>query len=179
MRIISGKHKSRRLSAPKNLPVRPTKDMAKEGLFNILNNTYYFGDVKVLDLFAGTGNISFEFASRGALNVTAVDRDQGCVVFIEKASDDLELDIKVLKNDVFSYLDNSNETFDIIFADPIYEMDFEDFSKLVNTVFDKKMLLEEGVLVIEHSKRMSLESLPNYSNSRNYGGSVFSFFGVN
>jgi len=83
MRIISGKHKSRRIQAPKKLPVRPTTDMAKEALFNILNNLYYFNNITVLDLFSGTGNISFEFGSRGTENITAVDAHFGCIKYIK------------------------------------------------------------------------------------------------
>lgn len=176
MRIISGKHKGRRLQAPKKLPVRPTKDMAKEGLFNILNNNYYFTDLKILDLFAGTGNISYEFASRGVEDILAIDTDTGCISYIDKTSTDLELGIRTLKSDVFSFLSENKEQFDIIFADPFYDMAMEDFTKLAELVFINKLLLEDGVLIIEHSKRTSLEHLPYFDNSRKYGGSVFSFF---
>lgn len=177
MRIISGKHKGRHLMAPKNLPVRPTKDMAKEALFNILNNQYYFADIKVLDLFAGTGNISYEFASRGVAAITAVDMDMGCITYINKVSIQLELGIQALKNDVFSFLSKNSGQFDIIFADPFYDMDEADFAKIPELVFANNTLLADGVLVIEHSKRMNLGDLPNFQNSRKYGGSVFSFFG--
>lgn len=176
MRIISGKHKGRQLLAPKNLPVRPTKDMAKEGLFNILNNRYYFPDLKVLDLFAGTGNISFEFASRGVEDILAVDMHSGCVNYISKISDELEMPIKTLKSDVFSFLSRNSEKFDIIFADPFYDMELEEFKKLPSLVFENNMLLEDGILVIEHSKQTHLESLPHFESSRKYGNSVFSFF---
>jgi 16S rRNA (guanine966-N2)-methyltransferase len=176
MRIISGKHKGRHLIAPKNLPVRPTKDMAKEALFNILNNQYYFADIKVLDLFAGTGNISYEFASRGVAAVTAVDMDMGCIGYINKVSTQLELGIEALKNDVFSFLTKNTGQFDVIFADPFYDMDEADFARIPERVFANNMLLADGVLVIEHSKRMNLDHLPNFQNSRKYGGSVFSFF---
>ena len=116
MRIISGKHKGRNLIAPKNLPVRPTKDMAKEALFNILNNSYYFPDLRVIDLFAGTGNISYEFASRGVENILAVDVDMGCINYIDKVSNQLELGIKTLKSDVFSFLTKGTEKFDTIYV---------------------------------------------------------------
>jgi len=176
MRIISGKHKGRNLIAPKNLPVRPTKDMAKEALFNILNNSYYFPDLRVIDLFAGTGNISYEFASRGVENILAVDVDMGCINYIDKVSNQLELGIKTLKSDVFSFLTKGTEKFDIIFADPFYSMDLADFAKIPELVFNKEMLLEDGVLIIEHSKRTNLEHLPHFDRSRKYGGSMFSFF---
>lgn len=176
MRIISGKHKGRHLSAPKNLPVRPTKDMAKEGLFNILHNRYYFPDLKVLDLFAGTGNISFEFASRGVQNILAVDIHSGCIDYISKVSNELEMNIKTFKSDVFSFLGRNSEKFDIIFADPFYDMELEEFKKLPSLVFENDLLLEDGILVIEHSKQTHLESLPHFDSSRKYGNSVFSFF---
>lgn len=178
MRIISGKHKGRNLMAPKNLPVRPTKDMAKESLFNILTNSYYFPDLKVLDLFAGTGNISFEFSSRGVANILAVDAHAGCIQFIEKTVDLLEMNIRTMKSDVFSFLQRNTEQYNIIFADPFYDMDLSDFEKLSELVFQNKLLLEYGVLIIEHSNRTGLEHLPHYNNSRKYGGSVFSFFKV-
>lgn len=177
MRIISGKHKGRRLTAPKHLPVRPTKDMAKEALFNILNNRYYFPDLRVLDLFSGTGNISFEFASREVAQITAVDIEAGCVSYIDKISTQLELGIDAFKNDVFSFLSNHKQQYDIIFADPFYDMEEAEFAKIPELIFDKDLLLEDGVLIIEHSKRTDLSQLPNFSEERKYGGSAFSFFG--
>lgn len=176
MRIISGKHKGRHLMAPKKLPVRPTKDMAKEALFNILNNSYYFPDLKVLDLFAGTGNISYEFASRGVEELLAVDVHVGCITYIDKTSKNLEMGIRTLKSDVFTFLERNTEAFDIIFADPFYDMDLENFSKIPEIVFKKNLLLPDGVLIIEHSKNTNLEDLPYFEDSRKYGGSVFSFF---
>lgn len=178
MRIISGKHKGRQLLAPKNLPVRPTKDMAKEALFNILNNQYYFPDLKVLDLFAGTGNISFEFASRGVEDILAVDVNAGCINYISKISKELDMNIKTIKSDVFSFLEKSNEKFDIIFADPFYSMEFSDFEKIPALVFSNQMLFEDGVLIIEHSKQTNLGGLSYFDDSRKYGNSVFSFFKV-
>ena len=176
MRIISGKHKGRNLIAPKKLPVRPTKDMAKEGLFNILNNSYYFPDLKVLDLFTGSGNISYEFSSRGVGSILAVDAHAGCIQFIDKTVDLLNMDIRTLKSDVFAFLQRNTEQFDIIFADPFYDMDLMDFEKLPQIVFENNFLLEDGVLIIEHSDKTGLEHLPHFNNSRKYGGSVFSFF---
>lgn len=176
MRIISGKHKGRNLQAPKKLPVRPTKDMAKESLFNILNNSYYFPDLKVLDLFSGTGNISYEFASRGVNDVLAIDAHAGCIEFIDKTVSLLDMNIRTLKSDVFTFLERNKEQFDIIFADPFYDMELSDFEKLPQLVFENGLLSEDGVLIIEHSNRTSLADLPHYKNSRKYGGSVFSFF---
>ena len=121
MRIISGKYKGRRLQAPKNLPVRPTTDMAKEALFNILNNHFNFGELKILDLFSGTGNIAYEFASRGATPLVAVDADMGCVNFIRKISNEFDFDITPIKSDVFTFLQKHKGSYDIIFADPPYQ----------------------------------------------------------
>ena len=176
MRIISGKHKGRNLTAPKKLPVRPTKDMAKESLFNILNNNYYFPDLKVLDLFAGTGNISYEFSSRGVDDILAIDAHAGCVDFIDKTVALLDMNIRTLKSDVFTFLQRNTEKFDIIFADPFYDMELTEFEKIPQIIFESDLLLEDGVLIIEHSNRTSLADFPFFKNSRKYGGSVFSFF---
>jgi 16S rRNA (guanine966-N2)-methyltransferase len=109
MRIISGKYKGKRLTAPKKLPVRPTTDMAKEALFNILNNRFYFDELKVLDLFSGTGNISFELASRGTEKITAVDSFPGCVRYISKTASELDFSINTIKSDVYKFLEGTSE----------------------------------------------------------------------
>ena len=118
MRIISGTFKGRRITAPKKLPVRPTTDMAKESLFNILNNRFYFDEVSVLDLFSGTGNISYEFASRGTENVTSVDANYGCVQFINKTAEEFEMSIQTIKSDFFKFLENHTLQYSLFFADP-------------------------------------------------------------
>ena len=176
MRIISGLYKGRRINAPKKLPVRPTTDMAKEALFNILNNQYYFDEISALDLFAGTGSISYEFASRGTLQVTAVDEDFGCIRFINETANTFEMPIKTIKGDVFKFLEKTSNQFTVIFADPPYAFTVEQFSKIVKTVFDNKLLQDDGLLVIEHSKHTDLSILSFYNYSKHYGGSVFSFF---
>ena len=176
MRIISGKHKSKRITAPKKLPVRPTTDMAKEALFNILNNKYYFEDIALLDLFAGTGNISFEFASRGTKEMVAVDADYSCVKFIDKISNELDFRISTFKSDAFSFLEKSTLKVDVIFADPPYDLSVEDFARIPELIFKNNMLNEDGILIIEHSKHTKLSQLEHFSNERRYGGSVFSFF---
>ncbi|TMU56049.1 RsmD family RNA methyltransferase [Flagellimonas algicola] len=176
MRIISGKYKGKRLSAPKKLPVRPTTDMAKEGLFNILNNRYYLDDVKVMDLFAGTGNISFEFGSRGSKEIIAVDRFSGCAQFISKTAKELDFPIVAIKSDVFHFLERTKEQANIIFADPPYNFDTDQFLKIVDLVFENNLLLDEGLLIIEHAAQTDLSQHPSFSEQRKYGGSVFSFF---
>lgn len=176
MRIISGLYKGRRITAPKKLPVRPTTDMAKEALFNILNNQYYFDDISVLDLFSGTGNISYEFASRGTEKITAVDDDNGCIKFIEETAKAFEMSINTIKSDVFKYLEKSDQKYTVIFADPPYDFEDESFSKLPELVFQNSLLEDDGLLIIEHSKHTHLSDLAHYSHSKSYGGNQFSFF---
>jgi 16S rRNA (guanine(966)-N(2))-methyltransferase RsmD len=176
MRIISGIHKGRKIQAPKNLPVRPTTDMAKEALFNILRHQINLHDVKVLELFAGSGNMAYEFTSRGAVHVTAVDKHQPCIAFIQKTAQELDMSIDTVKADVFKFLSNHKGNYDIIFADPPYALEQEDFLKIPDLIFEHKILNQDGLLIIEHSKHTSLEDHPNHDNSRKYGGTVFSFF---
>ena len=176
MRIVSGTHKGKRITAPKKLPVRPTTDFAKEALFNILNNQYNFQGLHVIDLFSGTGNISFEFASRGAHSIIAVDAHFDCVKFINRITGELDFPISTVKSDVFKYLSAAPATADIIFADPPYDFDQDALQKLVDITFKKGLLREDGVLIIEHSKKMDLSSLEHFSVERKYGNSVFSFF---
>ncbi len=176
MRIISGLYKSRKIVAPKNLPVRPTTDMAKESLFNIINNLYYFDDISVLDLFAGTGNISYEFASRGTENITCVDQDFGCIKFINQTAQKFEMPIQTIKSDVFKFLEKTQIQSNIIFADPPYNFSDEQFAKIPELVFINNLLLDDGVLIVEHSKHTNLSELEHYRYSKSYGGNVFSFF---
>ena len=178
MRIISGTYKGRRLTAPKKLPVRPTTDMAKEALFNILNNRYYFDEIKVIDLFSGTGNISFEFASRGAENITAVDVHYGCVKYINTVVKEFDFNITTLKSDVFKFLERTALKVDVIFADPPYDMDLEQFLKIASLVIERDLLEEGGLLIIEHSNQTDLSEHPQFSFSKKYGGNLFSFFEV-
>lgn len=176
MRIISGKNKGKRLVAPSKLPVRPTTDFAKESLFNILNNHFYFDEVSVLDLFSGTGNISYEFASRGCTDITAVDMHLGCTQFIEKISNELDFNIRVIKSDVYLFLSKNTTTYDIIFADPPYQFPLTSFEQIVSVVFQKNILSDDGLLIIEHSAHTDLEHLPNFGYCKKYGGNKFSFF---
>ncbi|WP_299014074.1 RsmD family RNA methyltransferase [uncultured Polaribacter sp.] len=176
MRIVSGKLKSRRISAPKNLPVRPTTDMAKESLFNILNNTYYFDAINVIDLFSGTGNISYEFASRGTKSIYAIDAHFGCIKFINETAQKLDLNINTFKSDVYKFLEKTPLKADVIFADPPYNFEAAQFLKIVDLVFEREILNDEGILIVEHSKHTDLSNHANYSYSKRYGGNVFSFF---
>ncbi|WP_272149357.1 RsmD family RNA methyltransferase [Tenacibaculum aiptasiae] len=176
MRIISGKYKSKRISAPKNLPVRPTTDMAKESLFNILNNLYYFENISVIDLFSGTGNISYEFASRGTETIYAVDANYGCIKFINQTSKELDLNINTYKSDVYKFIEKTPLKSDVVFADPPYDFEASQFLKIADLVFEKELLNEDGILIIEHSKHTDLTEHPKHSYDKRYGGNVFSFF---
>ncbi len=178
MRIISGTYKSRKIIAPKNLPVRPTTDMAKESLFNILNNWYYFNEIKVLDLFAGTGNISLEFASRGTQDILAVDQYNGCIQFINKTANELDLGIDTIKANVFSFLETHQGAYDVIFADPPYDFSEEQFLNIATLVFQHQLLSNKGTLIIEHSEQTDLSNHPDFTQSKRYGGCFFSFFEI-
>ena len=175
MRIISGSHKSKRITAPKNLPVRPTTDMAKEGLFNILNNHYYFDEIKVLDLFTGTGNISYEFASRGTEHIVSIDKNFRCIRFIENTIQELGFEaIKPHQSDVTDFLEKHTQCYDVIFADPPYHS--EDIDQLIELVFEKNLLAERGMLIIEHPKEEDYSAQANFTKKRKYGNVNFSFF---
>ncbi len=175
MRIIGGSLKGLRLNPPKNLPVRPTTDMAKEALFNILQNQIEFEGIKVLDLFSGTGNISMEFASRGAEKVVSVDRSIHCVHYLKDTARQHGLtNIQVFKDDVFKYLEHETEQFDLIFADPPY--DLNRIPEIAVTVFNKKLLIEGGLLIVEHQSLQNLSNHPAFVEQRKYGNSSFSFF---
>jgi len=176
MRIISGIYKGKRITAPKSLPVRPTTDFAKEALFNILQNKFDFDELEVLDLFAGTGNISYEFASRGAQQITSVDAHFGCAKFIKKTAQELSFPIAVIKSEVYKYLSFSTASFDIIFADPPYAFEVEQFVKMGDKIFQNNLLKPNGIFIIEHSKQTNLTQLSGFQETRKYGSSVFSFF---
>ncbi|MEO0571366.1 MAG: RsmD family RNA methyltransferase [Bacteroidota bacterium] len=176
MRIISGKYKGKRILAPKKLPVRPTTDMAKEGLFNILNNRYHFEEISALDLFSGTGNMTYEFVSRGTKEITAVDANKACIQFILRTSKELNVLIDIVKMDVFRFLERTTMQYDVIFSDPPYHLKEEQFLKIPELVFQNGLLKEDGMLIVEHSPQTQLEHYPNFQGKRKYGSSIFSFF---
>jgi len=174
MRIVSGKWKGKRIVAPKNLPTRPTTDFAKEGLFNILNNRFFFDDLRVLDLFAGTGNIAYEFASRGAGEITCVDQNKGCVRFIGEMADNLGANIQPIQLDAWLFVQKTTTSYDIVFADPPY--DWDKHEALAEVLIQKGFLKEGGEAIIEHSSDTDLSHLPGFFEHRNYGHVHFSFF---
>jgi 16S rRNA (guanine966-N2)-methyltransferase len=177
MRIISGSLKGRRISPPKNLPVRPTTDRAKEALFNILSHQYDFNGCAVLDLYTGTGAISYEFASRGVAAVTAVDQHAACIRFVQQTAENLKLCITTLKSPVLKFLLSANgSTYDFIFADPPYAYRKDEYESLIDNIISKGMLTKNGLIIIEHAPQIDLSELTSFRTARNYGGCVFSFF---
>lgn len=174
MRIIGGTYKGKIIKVANGLPVRPTTDFAKEGLFNVLSNRFDLSEFKVLDLFSGTGHISLEFASRGAQQITAVDSHIRCVSFLSGINKELNLNIAVVKSDVFQFLKSATGTFDIIFADPPY--DLPNIPEIHKLVFERNLLGESGLLIIEHGPKTKLEDLPGFAKHKKYGNVNFSFF---
>jgi 16S rRNA (guanine966-N2)-methyltransferase len=176
MRIISGKWGGRRISPPTNMPhTRPTTDIAKEGLFNILQNRMDFEGIRTLDLFGGTGCISYELGSRGAAEMTIVEKDNTMNAFIKKNLDMLGAEnTKVLKMDVFSFLNSCTEPFDFIFAGPPYALGSID--ELPKIIVSKKLIAPKGFFVLEHTPRNQYEKFEGFSFVRNYGTTLFSFF---
>jgi 16S rRNA (guanine966-N2)-methyltransferase len=175
MRIIGGTLRGLRLNPPKNLPVRPTTDLAKEALFNILLNQIEFEGIKVLDLFSGTGNISLEFASRGAAEVISVDRSIHCVNYLKDTSRQHKLNqVKAYKEDVFKYLQIETEQYDLVFADPPYDLNrIPDIPKIV---FERNILLPGALLIVEHQSMQNISQHPAFVEQRKYGHSSFYFF---
>lgn len=176
MRIIGGSLGGRRVNPPANMPhTRPTTDIAKEGLFNILQNNLDFDEMKTLDLFGGTGSISYELASRGAADLTIIEKDDAMHAFIIKNISALKIEnCKVLKMDVFKFITQCTEQFDFIFAGPPYALiTIDDLPKLVA---EKKLLKPGGWFVLEHTPRNNYEKFALYKTARNYGTTIFSVF---
>lgn len=175
MRIISGKYKGRHIRPPGNLPVRPTTDFAKTGLFNIIDNKFDLETCDCLDLFSGTGGISLELASRGAKYITAIDMDQKCVVFLRKTCGELEINnLTAHRSDVMTFLKKTPQHFNLVFADPPFDLKIH--NELHQLIFDKNILKPGGVFIMEHASREEFTSLMGFSFSRKYGNVTFSFF---
>jgi len=175
MRIISGTHKGRAFYPPKNLPVRPTTDFGKEALFNLLNNRIDFETTRALDLFSGTGSISYELASRGCADITAVDGNYNCTSFIKRTSEEFGFaGIRVIKNDVFKFLKNPGPPYDLIFADPPYEM--KETIEIPGLIFSQNLVKPGGMLIVEHPKEISFEATEHFAEQRNYSKVNFSIF---
>jgi 16S rRNA (guanine(966)-N(2))-methyltransferase RsmD len=163
------------LRPPMGLPVRPTTDLAKESLFNILNNYIDFTEIKVLDLFAGTGNISLEFASRDAASVLSIELNSRCVDFISKMASDFNFkNLTAIRTNVFTFLARPTGKYDVIFADPPY--DLEDRTKIPELIFENNWLADEGWFVMEHDKSINFKEHPFFASERRYGKVHFTFF---
>lgn len=174
MRIISGTRRSHSIRPPKKLPIRPTTDFCKESLFNILQNNFNLKNCSCLDLFSGSGNISFEWASRGAYKVTAVDQHFGCFKFIKETSLQLNFDqIKVFKADALKFAARTDNLFDLVFADPPYA--YKDHDKLVETILNKPLIAEDGWFILEHDQGAQFDNSRLF-DQRKFGQSILSFF---
>lgn len=175
MRIISGKLKGRIIHPPKNLRARPTTDFAKENLFNVLNNLIDFEGIDVLDLFAGTGCISYEFVSRGAATVTSVEINTVHVNFIKSTARTLGIEnMFVVRANAFLYIKGVKKQFDVVFADAPYDITGSD--TLPEMVFGHDILRDDGLFIMEHSKNLSFTGHEYFMESRNYGSVQFSIF---
>ena len=175
MRIICGANKGKPIATKQKLSVRPTTDFAKEGLFNILSNRYDFSTLEALDLFSGSGSISYEFASRGCRNVHAVEMAPRHVAFIHATAAKLGFSqMRVIRDDAFHFLTICKVKYDIVFADPPYEMPY--INEIPDLVFGRDILKPDGILILEHSKRTNFSGHEHLFDHRNYGNVHFSFF---
>jgi 16S rRNA (guanine966-N2)-methyltransferase len=175
LRIIGGKYKGRRIVPPSDFKARPTTDFAREGLFNILNNRVDFEEADVLDLFSGTGSMSYEFASRGAASVHLVESDQRHITGIQKIIRNLEIEnIRAIRVDVRAYLKTCKVKYNIVFADPPYDLKW--LREIPDLVTQSGVLKEDGFFVLEHPKALNFGGHKLFFEHRNYGGVNFSFF---
>ena len=176
MRIVGGTHRSRQFHVPDHLGIRPTTDFAKEALFNILSNRIDFEDKKILDLFGGSGSISYEFASRGASEIITIEKNIKSCEFIKKTAREFKFsDIKVIKMDVFIFLKTCSDSFDIIFSDPPFKL--ENIQRIPALVFERKLLNENGTLIVEHPSNVDFTGIKERKETREYGTVNFSIFG--
>ena len=176
MRIVGGEFGGRRLNPPARIPARPTTEVAKEGLFNMLNNSMDIEGIKTLDIFGGTGSISYELASRGAADLTLVERDPITIDFIKKTAQELKITdrLQIIKGDVFKFMKQCTEQYNLIFAGPPYALTNIDEIPLL--VFEKQLLLPSGIFILEHTPRNDYQQHPHFTRIKNYGTTVFTFF---
>src|SRR5258706_2601007 len=176
MRIISGEYGGRKFNPPNKMPyTRPTTDIAKESLFNILQNNFDFDELKSLDLCGGTGSISYELASRGAKELTVVEKDIAMYEFIKKTAKEFGINnMQVIKMDVFKFIHQCADKFDLIFAGPPYAL--TNIDDLPKNIFEKQLLNKQGWVILEHTPRNDYKKFPFYKTERNYGTTVFSIF---
>ena len=175
MRIIRGKYGRRRFDVPSTITARPTTDFARENIFNVLENIVDFEECEALDLFSGTGAISFEFLSRGCSQVTCVEKSSIQFNFIKKVKETLkDENLVMVKGDVFRFLDIASRKYDLIFADPPY--DLPNFGEIPERILSSKMLKDDTIIVVEHSKNYDFSHLPHFYEHRTYGSVNFSIF---
>ena len=179
MRIVGGTFGGRRFNPPARIPARPTTELAREGLFNMLSNRIDFDGLKTLELFAGTGSISYELASRGATDLTLVERDLLSVGFIKKTAHELGIQdiLHIIRGEVFKFMNQCTEQYNFIFADPPYAL--PNMDEIPQLIFEKKLLLPGGIFVHEHTLRNDYQKHPNFTRMKNYGTTVFTFFTQN
>ncbi len=177
MRIIGGKFGGRVIQVPKGLPLRPTTDKTKEALFNILQHRIDWEETRVLDLFAGTGNISLECLSRGAEEIWAVDQERKCIEAIKKAMQSLgDTGIRLTRSEVGKFLNSCTETFDLIFMDPPYAMSGQE--DMIRLILNKPLLSKDGMLILEHLSQRDFSSMKGFERVKKYGSSSLSFFSL-
>ncbi|WP_243350283.1 RsmD family RNA methyltransferase [Parabacteroides sp. FAFU027] len=175
MRIIGGEFKRRRFDVPKNITARPTTDFARENLFNVLENRLDLEDITALDLFAGTGAVSFELISRGCGKVVSIEKASTQFSFIIKVMKELKTDRLIpVRGDVFKYIGQTREKFDFIFADPPY--DLKGLETIPGLIFENDLLKEGGIFILEHGRNNDFSEMPQFVEKRVYGSVNFSFF---
>lgn len=177
MRIIRGKYGKRRFDVPKNITARPTTDFARENIFNVLENLIDFDQLPALDLFSGTGAISFEFISRGCNEVTAVEMAATQANFIKSVKQKLNAEnLRIIKGDAFKFIETCNNKFDLIFADPPY--DHPRFEEIPTLILNSELIKPGSYVIIEHSKNHNFSQLPHFDQQRTYGSVNFSIFHI-
>lgn len=177
MRIIRGKYGKRRFDVPKNITARPTTDFARENIFNVLDNLIDFEGLTALDLFAGTGAVSYELLSRGCSKVVAVEKASTQYNFIKKVKELLgDENLTIVRGDVFKYISSARESFDFIFADPPYNL--PNFGEIPGLILDSALVKEDTLVVVEHSSAYNFSELPHFLEHRSYGSVNFSIFRI-
>lgn len=175
MRIISGKYRGRKIRLPKKLEARPTTDFAKEALFNILSTQFEMEELKVMDLYCGTGNMALEFCSRGVPQVIAVDQSPVAVKLVAQLKEEWNIEgLQTIRSRSLDFLKHAYGQFDLIFADPPYRS--EEYQRLIERVFERNLLAPDGWLILEHDRHVNLDNEPHWSEKRTYGNVNFSIF---
>tara|TARA_B100001027_G_C16231139_1_gene314619 strand:- start:181 stop:729 length:549 start_codon:yes stop_codon:yes gene_type:complete len=176
MKIISGKFGGRSINIPKKLLIRPTTNICRHALFNILTNMISFDDIKVLDIFSGSGFFGYECASRGAKQIDFLEKNYNCIKFIKATSLKLKINHTVFSKDFFKFVENFTNTYDLVFADPPYKFDDNKYQTIINYALNNCLKNDKGIFILEHYKKYSFSENNNLFDERSYGDSKFSFF---